>query len=202
MGKDLWTGGISWTEPVADISDHLVDGVNDIVLEYSSSLSNVQLDRGVVTPTAHLRGWWKNTQDYRSHGPRQARTVPFVQLEYRESWASALQEIGGLLAAYVTDGTISDRTAGNLRERLDRAVVAAQAGREAPALGYLQQFVARMENQVKGDAADLAARAALVAAARAVLRGLQALDDSEGWARPALGRGCRRSPVPAARGRL
>ncbi|NHC12294.1 hypothetical protein [Motilibacter deserti] len=62
----------------------------------------------------------------------------------------------------------------------DRAVDAARAGREAPALGYLQQFLDRVRNQVKGDAADVAAREALVAAAQPVLRGLRALDVSEG----------------------
>jgi hypothetical protein len=180
VGKDLWTGGISWTTPVADISDYLVDGQNTVVIEYSSSLTNVQLDRGVITPNQHYRGWWKNTQDYQAYGPERARIVPFVEVEYRESWVSALLDVDALLSQYNADGTISDRTTANLRERLDRAIAAAQAGREAPAIGYLEQFIARVRNQVKGDAADLAARAALVAAAQFALDGLRAYDVSEG----------------------
>lgn len=81
-GADLYTGGVSWTKPVADVSEYLVDGENEIVIEYSSALSNVQLDRGVITPQEHFRNWWKNTQDYLSFGPRQAKLVPFVEVPY------------------------------------------------------------------------------------------------------------------------
>jgi hypothetical protein len=82
VGKDLQSGGISWTHPVADVSDYLVDGENTIVIDYSSVLANVQHDRGVIPVNPHLRNWWKNKQDYLSFGPQQAKIVPFVDLAY------------------------------------------------------------------------------------------------------------------------
>lgn len=83
-GEDLYTGGVSWVSPTADVSEYLVDGQNEIVIEYSSGLSNVQLDRGVISPEEHSRSWWKNTQDYQSFGPQQAVLVPFAEVTYGE----------------------------------------------------------------------------------------------------------------------
>lgn len=82
VGDDLYTGGVNWIKPTADVSDYLVDGENKIVIEYSSGLSNVQLDRGVISPAEHSRNWWKNTQDYQSFGPSRAVIVPFAELSY------------------------------------------------------------------------------------------------------------------------
>ncbi|MEI5673239.1 MULTISPECIES: Ig-like domain-containing protein [unclassified Nocardioides] len=95
VGSDLHTGGISWTKPIADVSDYLVDGKNDIVIEYSSALANVQLDRGIVpvqTPKVGRNGvlWWHNDQKYLSNGPQQAKIVPFVDVEYVEATASSV----------------------------------------------------------------------------------------------------------------
>ncbi len=85
VGKDLYTGGISWTKPVADVSAYLVDGRNEIVIDYSSVLSNVQLARGAIREELNKGGWWKNDQKYLSFGPQQAKLVPFVGLEYPKS---------------------------------------------------------------------------------------------------------------------
>ncbi len=87
VGTDLYTGGIDWSTPVADVSDYLVDGENTIVIEYSSALANVQLDRGIVpvqTPKVGRNNvlWWHNDQKYLSFGPEQAKIVPFVDVEY------------------------------------------------------------------------------------------------------------------------
>jgi hypothetical protein len=81
VGQDLYTGGVSWTKPVVDISPYLVDGENQIVIEYSSVLSNVQLDRGVITeqtPLLRRRGtlWWGNDQVYLDFGPGRQRSSP------------------------------------------------------------------------------------------------------------------------------
>lgn len=77
VGEDLYTGGVSFTKPVADISEYLVDGENQIVIDYSSALANVQLDRGVITEQSPLNGfrgvqWWGNDQVYLDFGPKQA----------------------------------------------------------------------------------------------------------------------------------
>lgn len=86
VGTDLYTGGINWATPVADVSDYLVDGENEIRIEYSSALANVQLDRGIVTEAFPRipRGnpWWMNDVKYLSFGPQQAKLVPFVDVEY------------------------------------------------------------------------------------------------------------------------
>ncbi|MCF6378273.1 hypothetical protein L2K70_11725 [Nocardioides KLBMP 9356] len=86
VGTDLYTGGIDWSTPVADVSDYLVDGENEIRIEYSSALSNVQLDRGIVQVQipriARNNPWWMNDQKYLSFGPQQAKIVPFVDVEY------------------------------------------------------------------------------------------------------------------------
>lgn len=89
-GDDLYTGGVSWTKPVADVSAYLVDGDNEIVIDYSSALANVQLDRGIVpvqTPKIGRRDtrWWKNDQKYLSFGPRQAVIVPFAEVRYGDA---------------------------------------------------------------------------------------------------------------------
>ncbi|SDE07821.1 Ig-like domain-containing protein [Nocardioides lianchengensis] len=82
VGADEYTGGVSWIKPVADVSDYLVDGKNDIVIEYSSALANVQIDRGIVREAKNNRGFWKNDIKYLAHGPQQARLVPFVEKQY------------------------------------------------------------------------------------------------------------------------
>ncbi|MEO9322801.1 Ig-like domain repeat protein [Nocardioides sp. C4-1] len=96
VGTDLYTGGVSWTKPVADVSDYLVDGTNEIVIDYSSALANVQLDRGIVQVQTPKVGrlntlWWGNDQKYLSFGPRQAKVVPFVDVEHVEKAATSLR---------------------------------------------------------------------------------------------------------------
>ncbi|HHW00657.1 MAG TPA: hypothetical protein GXX36_14055 [Clostridiaceae bacterium] len=78
-GKDLYSGGVNWVKPIVDISPYLVDGENEIVIEYSSTLTNVQLARGAIREQMHNRGWWNNNCKYFSYGPSQAVIVPFVE---------------------------------------------------------------------------------------------------------------------------
>ncbi|WP_211220916.1 glycosyl hydrolase [Nocardioides insulae] len=84
VGDDLYTGGVDWTDPTVDVSDYLVEGENEITIDYSSVLANVQLDRGVVEPTENRGGWWGYDAEYLSFGPQQARLVPFVDVAYGE----------------------------------------------------------------------------------------------------------------------
>ncbi|MDY3989529.1 MAG: hypothetical protein SOY88_09615 [Massilioclostridium sp.] len=79
-GVDQYTGGINWIKPVADIGEYLVDGENTIEIEYSSSLTNVQLSRGVIKPTDAIYNWFDYVLDYRSYGPAQAVVVPYVDV--------------------------------------------------------------------------------------------------------------------------
>ena len=79
VGKDLYSGGISWTKPIVDVGAYLVDGANEIVIEYTSSLANVQLSRGIISVTQNLNSWWGNNQVYLDHGPSQAVIIPYVE---------------------------------------------------------------------------------------------------------------------------
>ena len=80
-GKELYSGGINWMKPVADISEYLVDGENTITIEYSSTLGNLQLARGAIRrgETLNASSWWHNDSIYRPYGPAQAVIVPFVE---------------------------------------------------------------------------------------------------------------------------
>ena len=84
-GTEQYTGGISSTDPVADISKYLVDGENTIYIEYSSPLGNVQLSRGAIKPGGNSRNKWfgelRQTK-YLPYGPSQAVIVPFVDSVY------------------------------------------------------------------------------------------------------------------------
>ena len=78
-GNDLYSGGVSLTKPIADVSEYLVDGENKIVIEYSSSLTNVQLARGAISAAAAIYNWFGYVADYRSYGPSQAVVIPFAE---------------------------------------------------------------------------------------------------------------------------
>ncbi|MCL2165307.1 MAG: hypothetical protein FWH55_13200, partial [Oscillospiraceae bacterium] len=82
-GAILYSGGISWMKPVADIGAYLVDGKNEIVIEYSSDLTNRKLQMGHVSvnrPFSTIGGpWWGYNRDYRAYGPSQAVIVPYVE---------------------------------------------------------------------------------------------------------------------------
>lgn len=79
-GKEQYTGGISWTKPVADITDYLQDGENSIVIEYSSTLTNVALATGLTKEATNSGNMWGAHIAYRSYGPMQAKIVPFVEI--------------------------------------------------------------------------------------------------------------------------
>lgn len=78
-GTDQYTGGINWMNPVVDISEYLVDGENTIVLEYSSTLTNVCLSEGIIQETENASDWWNNDTEYQSYGPSQAVIIPFAE---------------------------------------------------------------------------------------------------------------------------
>ena len=83
-GAAQYTGGINWIKPIADIGEYLVDGENTIEIEYSSSLTNVQLSRGKIKPTDAIYNWFGYVLDYRSYGPAQAVIVPYNEVSLEE----------------------------------------------------------------------------------------------------------------------
>ncbi|NHC45738.1 3-keto-disaccharide hydrolase [Motilibacter aurantiacus] len=77
----------------------------------------------------------------------------------------------------LTAGDLPAHVLASLRERLGRAQSAAEAGSEARAIGFLGQYLARAENQVK----DAEVRAALLAQGRQLLQTLREMDAAEGF---------------------
>ncbi|MEA5119317.1 MAG: Ig-like domain-containing protein, partial [Propionicimonas sp.] len=123
VGKNLYTGGINWLKPIVDVSPYLVNGSNDIVIEYTSSLSNVQLDRGVATVSVNKGGWWKYDIDYLSFGPSQAKLVPFVDVAYTASLDQLSDAVASAeeLVANVNSGMYTEATATAFLAALDAA---------------------------------------------------------------------------------
>ena len=83
-GKDQYTGGVSWMKSVNDIGAYLVDGANEIIVEYSSDLTNRMLQMGRVSESfnASIGGgrWWGYNLTYRNYGLSQAVLVPYVDI--------------------------------------------------------------------------------------------------------------------------
>jgi peptidoglycan/xylan/chitin deacetylase (PgdA/CDA1 family) len=94
----------------------------------------------------------------------------------------AFDNLEDLLGDLRVSGQITASTATGLSDRLSKARRLAEQGSETRTIGYLEQFVDRANNQIKGDAADIAARDALVAAARAIIATLRAAEQAEGAA--------------------
>jgi polyhydroxybutyrate depolymerase len=99
-----------------------------------------------------------------------------VQLSRIAVWFDELETMVDELRA---DDRLSMTAAAALRDRLVRARALAVSGSETRTIGYLQQFVARAVNQVKGDADDLSVRAMLVADATAIIALLQEAEEAE-----------------------
>ena len=99
VGKDEYTGGVNWMKPVTDVTEYLVDGKNEIVIDYNSALSNVQLDRGVARVTPNANGWWHYNIDYLPFGPKQAKLIPFVEAHYVSQNGGVGGGVGGTVPA-------------------------------------------------------------------------------------------------------
>jgi hypothetical protein len=84
-----------------------------------------------------------------------------------------------LLTRYNADGTVSDDTTAALRDRLDKALRLAEQGSETRTIGYLEQFIDRANNRVKGDERDVMVRGLLVADAQRLITVLQEREAAE-----------------------
>jgi hypothetical protein len=92
--------------------------------------------------------------------------------------APVLEKLGSLDALVESlheAGRISGRTAEGLHDRIERAVEQFAQGREDLPISYLQQFIARVNNQVR----DAAGRAELITLAQDIISDLQDINDSE-----------------------
>jgi hypothetical protein len=146
VGTDQFTGGVSWTKPVVDVSPYLIDGENEIVIEYNSALSNVQLDRGVVPEQQPRIGrrdtrWWGNDQVYLDFGPAQARIVPYVEIQY-----TSFSGLAAAVNAHAEAGELSDELARNLLKFAERAALAHEEGKAQAADSALRSFLNQIGN--------------------------------------------------------
>jgi amidase len=82
---------------------------------------------------------------------------------------ASFDELFDLVERYNDDGTVSDKTTANLHYSLDGAEADAFVGGEARTIMYLEQFIARVRSQVKGDARDVLVRDNLLAEASRLL---------------------------------
>jgi alpha-L-rhamnosidase len=87
-------------------------------------------------------------------------------------------QLGALIADYRAEGQINAHVTAGMLDRLERALARARAGNQLSAISYLQHLIDRANNQIKGDAADLAARDAIVAATRSLMELLHAYRDA------------------------
>jgi sugar phosphate isomerase/epimerase len=79
-----------------------------------------------------------------------------------------LDELGQMIDGYVAAGRLNSRVAANLQDRLTRALTLVEQGSETRAQGYIEQLIARADNQIKGDADDALVRSLIVAAAQQI----------------------------------
>lgn len=109
---------------------------------------------------------------------------PGVSGDFYESWVvsaggTSYDDLFGTMDQLLDDDRLAGHVERGLRDRLERAQALADAGSETRTIGYLEQFIARAENQIKGDAGDVAVRDALVAAVQQLIDELWAAEEDE-----------------------
>jgi hypothetical protein len=98
-----------------------------------------------------------------------------------ESWmvtagGTTYDDIDATISMYLASDRLSSAKAASFRDRLQRAKAMAATGSEVRTIAYLQQFVDRVNNQLKNDPI---ARDALVNAAQQLIDQLEAADAAE-----------------------
>jgi sugar phosphate isomerase/epimerase len=89
-----------------------------------------------------------------------------------------LDELVSIVERYRSEGRLSASTHAGLMDRLEHAIEHYDAGHEKSAMGYLSQFIARVNNQVRNNEA---ARTRLAADAQVVIDWLAQSDTKEGF---------------------
>jgi type 1 glutamine amidotransferase len=74
----------------------------------------------------------------------------------------SFHDVSDLFDELVADDRLNERVAATILDRLERAQRYADKGNENYAISYVEQAIARANNQIKGDADDLAVRAEVV----------------------------------------
>jgi hypothetical protein len=181
----------TWNEMVIRvIGQHYTVIRNGVVINEFENVPGVFMGGRPNDPSSSARGLMGyvglqahgSSSDVMTFGDVQIRDLTGVSRT--DAYLSSLQE---LLAQLQTDERINPRVAASLADRLQRAAALISVGSETRANGYLQQFIDRAGNQVKGDADDLQVRAELVSQAQALMDHLTALDVEENAGAPGIG---------------
>lgn len=88
-GRVEYTGGISWDKPIVDVGEYLQDGTNTIRIVYNSSITNAALAAGLIEEQDMVGQawyeapaiWWGTDITYRSNGPKQAKLIPYRDIQ-------------------------------------------------------------------------------------------------------------------------
>ncbi|NHC12829.1 sugar phosphate isomerase/epimerase [Motilibacter sp. E257] len=90
-----------------------------------------------------------------------------------------LDELGQMIASFAGAGRLNMRVAASLEDRRIRAAVLVESGSETRATAYLEQLIARANNQIRGDADDIMIRSLIVAASQQIVAWLAEAEDRE-----------------------
>jgi sugar phosphate isomerase/epimerase len=104
---------------------------------------------------------------------RSIRNMEFVRTL---TW---LDELRDMLDRFHDEDRLASHVHDSLQDRLQRATALAESGSESRTIGYLEKFVARANNQIKGDMDDTLVRSLVVNAANMVITWLHEADDRE-----------------------
>lgn len=142
------TADLNMNQPVLDITEYLVPGVNTIELDYYSNLANELLETGVLT--AGNAGWAGYDIEYRSYGPTQAVIIPYAQVDITDEVALYFTDVGkdspyaGAVAALTQQGVI--KGVGQTKFRPETVITVAE----------LATFLGRMDGAAVDDSAAAA----------------------------------------------
>jgi sugar phosphate isomerase/epimerase len=90
-----------------------------------------------------------------------------------------LDELERMITGYADTGRLKGSVAAALQDRLSRATSLVEQGSETRAAAYVEQLVAKANNQIKGDEDDLLVRSMIVDNARSLLTWLGEAEDRE-----------------------
>ncbi|NHC15704.1 ThuA domain-containing protein, partial [Motilibacter deserti] len=96
-----------------------------------------------------------------------------------EGNCTSFRELTDRIAAATSAGDLGSAASASISDRLSRARTAYTNGSEDQAIAFLEQFIARATNQIKGDADDIALRNELIDMARDLIGTLQARNATE-----------------------
>jgi hypothetical protein len=161
------------------VGQHFTMIRNGVVINEFDNTPGKQSSRAGDPPTA-LRQFLEGYIGLQNHGNSDIIEMRNIKIKYL---ASSFDAISDSMDIYLSLDRLAGHVSTSLKDRLTRAKDAAAAGSEVRTIGFLEQFIARAKNQVKGDADDIEVRNQLVALAQELIAKYQAMDDAENAAK-------------------